>query len=399
MDLTEPRRRKKPLRVKPGRREQQRRDTIDHRIKADQRDPEKPRTAAVRRRDAQGRRVQKAEGRRTKAEQRERDLYRKVVEELERRQFKRTAELLKKREPVERMLALTSFFVAGMTNYASMGIVGVCILFALWYHERGHFNVAKSLGLDPSQPRSIAFVGAVMGLPGSSVAQRARVAYGGPRSGLTFTLITTGLWLLTLFVRLPDWSNGVSNVLFYAAFSSLMLNAFNLIPLEPIDGGWMIKVMNGRFPHVMRVSGVVILGLITALFVLKYDLVTTFIIWVLVLDQLWIICGKKPQEVSTFWRMVAAICIVTGVSIWIVLGVAEGKLSGLKLLGDVVYTFFGGWFVKEYYRQWKYPESDLPEEEVVNEEHDPALGRLMFRNYCKLLAGYALVGSIFYVLT
>ena len=138
MDFTEPRRRKKPIYVKPGRREQQRRDTIDHRIKADQRDPEKPRTTAVRRGDAQGRRVQEAEDRRTKAEQRERDLCRKVVEELERRQFKRTAELLKKREPVERMLALTSFFVAGMTNYASMGIVGVCILFALWYHERGH---------------------------------------------------------------------------------------------------------------------------------------------------------------------------------------------------------------------------------------------------------------------
>ena len=393
MDITKPKRQKKSLHVDPGRRAEQRRYEKERRTRADPRNHSRCITLAGRRRITEDRRMEKAIDRRTKEEQRQRYLARKVVKELERRQLSGAAELVKKGEPIERMLALMSFFVTGVVNYQSLGLLGICFLLVLWYHERGHYLAAKKEGVGASRPLYLPAVGALMGLRESSDPQMARIAYGGPRSGLDLTLVVTALWLIAKYARLPDWSGGVSSFLFSTAFSSLMLNVFNLITLEPIDGGRMAKVMNGRLPQVMRVIGLIVLALLTGFLVFKYNVMTMYIVWILVLDELWLVFGKKLHEVNRFWQTMIGAGILVLVCSWMAIEVTAGRLVGFDLFGDVVYSIFGAYFVRGYYLQWRYPELH-PHEEETESLHDEGLGRVMFRNYSTLLAGYASVGLV-----
>jgi Zn-dependent protease len=113
--------------------------------------------------------------------------------------------------------------------------VGVVAL--LFAHEMGHFVSARRLGLDVGAPTFIPFVGAWIELKDAplSVAQEARIAFAGPFVG-------TAAALAVLFAGLAS----DSRLLLAVAYSGLVLNLFNLVPVTPFDGGRIVAILSPK---------------------------------------------------------------------------------------------------------------------------------------------------------
>lgn len=101
----------------------------------------------------------------------------------------------------------------------------VCLLLV---HELGHFLVARFSGVKIGVPMLVPFLGAVIDVKDTSVdaGRAARIALGGPLLGAAgavgFAILYS--WLLDV-----NW--------LILAYIGAMLNLFNLIPAEPLDGG------------------------------------------------------------------------------------------------------------------------------------------------------------------
>jgi Zn-dependent protease len=116
----------------------------------------------------------------------------------------------------------------------------------LFIHETGHVLAARRAGLPVSAPLFIPFVGAWITLPMQEIDARteADIALAGPLLG------TAAAYVCYLF-----WLQGGDRLWLALAYAGFFLNLFNLIPLRPLDGGRVARVVSGWF-WVLGVAGV-----------------------------------------------------------------------------------------------------------------------------------------------
>ena len=133
----------------------------------------------------------------------------------------------------------------GGTMLISMGVyallfgwryaVGFVLL--IFVHELGHYVAARQRGLDVGAPTFIPFVGAWIQLKEMphNVETEAYVGFAGPLAG------TGGALLCYWFAREYD-----SALMMALAYSGLMLNLINLIPISPLDGGRITAIISPK---------------------------------------------------------------------------------------------------------------------------------------------------------
>lgn len=100
----------------------------------------------------------------------------------------------------------------------------------IFVHEMGHVFVAWRQGLPISAPIFIPFMGALilMKAEGKSAWDQAVMGIGGPIAGALGAIVCWWMYINT------------QNELFLGlAYVGFMLNLFNLMPLFPLDGGWI----------------------------------------------------------------------------------------------------------------------------------------------------------------
>lgn len=132
-------------------------------------------------------------------------------------------------------------------------------IFGWWYavgfvllilvHEMGHYLAAKQVGLDVGLPTFIPFVGAWIELKEQPLDARteAYVALAGPVIG------TLGAVACLYLARVYD-----SRLLLALAYSGFMINLWNLLPINPLDGGRIVGVLS---PKIWLLGGPLLVGL------------------------------------------------------------------------------------------------------------------------------------------
>jgi Zn-dependent protease len=113
--------------------------------------------------------------------------------------------------------------------------VGFVLL--IFVHEMGHFIAARQRGLNVGAPTFIPFVGAWIELKEipHDVETEAYVGFAGPLAG------TLGALACYWIAREFD-----SNLMMALAYSGLMLNLINLIPISPLDGGRITAIISPK---------------------------------------------------------------------------------------------------------------------------------------------------------
>jgi Zn-dependent protease len=125
--------------------------------------------------------------------------------------------------------------------------VGFVVL--LLIHELGHVAACRVVGIHTSKPLLIPFVGAVIHLrqmPKNAKVE-ANVAIGGPAAGSLSALICLLFHL---------WTDNM--LLLVLAYTACVLNLFNLIPCDPLDGGKIADAISAN----LWWGGVVIVGVL-----------------------------------------------------------------------------------------------------------------------------------------
>ena len=146
----------------------------------------------------------------------------------------------------------------------------------LFVHEMGHIAAMKIKRFKTRTPVFIPFLGAAIFAPKfKNRHTEAFVGYGGPLLGTTASVFLFGIWFL-----MPENSKAADIVL-VASYLGTSLNAFNLLPIHPLDGGRITQAVGTWFRYV----GLAALAAFSILFrqpVILY-------IWILVLSDLTII--------------------------------------------------------------------------------------------------------------
>jgi Zn-dependent protease len=116
--------------------------------------------------------------------------------------------------------------------------IAIGFVLLLLIHEMGHYLTAKKCGLNVSAPIFIPFLGAFISMKEmpKNVEVEVKVSFGGPVLGSIGALACLGIYSMT----------GSKSMLFLA-YVGLMINLFNLIPINPLDGG---RIVSGLSPKV-----------------------------------------------------------------------------------------------------------------------------------------------------
>ena len=183
----------------------------------------------------------------------------------------------------------------------------VLLLFA---HEFGHLVASRVVGLQVSSPIFIPFLGAVIHIKELPINSKmeANVAIGGPAMGTLSAL----LCLVFYF-----WTN--SMLMLVLSYTACLLNLFNLIPCEPLDGGRIAAAISPRLWWL----GSIVIGV---LFIYTYN-VFVFMILVFSLFRLWQSSGADGnvlyykltmrQRLSVGWCYFGLVCILGATTLYI----------------------------------------------------------------------------------
>jgi len=193
--------------------------------------------------------------------------------------------------------------------------VGFVLL--LLVHEYGHVIAAKVVGLRVSSPIFIPFIGAVIGIKDlpSNAKVEANVAIGGPAIGTLSALLCLALYF---------WSN--NQLMLILSYTACLLNLFNLIPCDPLDGGRIAAAISPRLWWL----GSIIMGL---LFIYTYN-VFVFIILMVSLVKVWHNNdGDAPsfyykltikERLTVIWWYLGLIMVLSGTTLYIIEILNEG---------------------------------------------------------------------------
>lgn len=152
--------------------------------------------------------------------------------------------------------------VASVSVYSVMFTVefAIALIAILVFHEYGHLRAMKKFGIPTKGMYLIPFVGGLaVGDKPNSRWQDVYISMMGPVYGLIMTLVFYVVWLMT-----------DSHFAGLVASTSALINAFNLLPMYPLDGGRVIKslVFSGR----RKLALVLLLTLSALFFVLSWKL-------------------------------------------------------------------------------------------------------------------------------
>lgn len=113
--------------------------------------------------------------------------------------------------------------------------VGFVLL--IFVHELGHFMSARQAGLNVGAPTFIPFIGAWVELKDQPLDARveAKIALAGPVAGTLAALVCYAV----------AREHG-SKLLLALSYSGFMLNLWNLLPINPFDGGRIVAVLSPR---------------------------------------------------------------------------------------------------------------------------------------------------------
>jgi stage IV sporulation protein FB len=128
------------------------------------------------------------------------------------------------------ILFIWAFFTFISDDFRFIGL----IVLVLFVHESGHFLAMKAFGYRNLKMMFIPLLGAyVHGIKdGYSQWQRAIVLLAGPIPGILFG---AGMWFY------GDYSHEFWWV--YAGILFVLINALNLMPIDPLDGGQLVQVL------------------------------------------------------------------------------------------------------------------------------------------------------------
>lgn len=136
-------------------------------------------------------------------------------------------------------LAMTFSMLVSLLFYAAaFGLqFALGFLLLLVIHEMGHWLASRAVGMGVSPPMFIPFVGAMIRLRQAPVNAKmeANIALGGPAAG-TLSALT--------FLAFYFWMEDL--LLLVLAHTACLLNLFNLIPCEPLDGGRIVPAITAR---------------------------------------------------------------------------------------------------------------------------------------------------------
>lgn len=152
--------------------------------------------------------------------------------------------------------------VASVSVYSVMFTFefAIALIAILVFHEYGHLRAMKKFGIPTKGMYLIPFVGGLaVGDKPNTRWQDVYISMMGPVYGLIMTLVFYVAWLIT-----------DSHFAGLVASTSALINAFNLLPMYPLDGGRVIKslVFSGR----RKIALVFLLTLSALFFVLSWKL-------------------------------------------------------------------------------------------------------------------------------
>jgi Zn-dependent protease len=149
------------------------------------------------------------------------------------------------------MLLMLTSLVVYVKLFGWEFAVGFIVL--LYIHEMGHVIALRRLGIPASRPMFIPLMGAFIRMKG--VPKRAwdesMVGIAGPVFGTAASLVVLALWKLS-----------GSHTLEAIAYIGFFLNAFNMIPMLPLDGGRVVQALHPA----MMVVGLAVLGVAIVVF-------------------------------------------------------------------------------------------------------------------------------------
>jgi Zn-dependent protease len=176
------------------------------------------------------------------------------------------------------LVSLAIYAAAFGLQYA----IGFVLL--LFFHEAGHLVASRIVGLATSAPIFLPFIGAVISLKQlpRNAKMEANVAIGGPAMGTLTALVCLVFYF---------WNDSL--LMLVLAYTACLLNLFNLIPCDPLDGGRIAAAIS---PH-MWWLGVLVIG---ALFFYTYNLII-LLIFVFSLFRLW--RGERWDDNQPYYRL------------------------------------------------------------------------------------------------
>jgi Zn-dependent protease len=190
------------------------------------------------------------------------------------------AELEKLQQPRKGWVAGVVLFAVSVALFAGAGLIKwnaqfvLILLGILFIHECGHFVAMKLFGYHNVKMFFVPLFGAaVMGTNAHAPGwKKAVVALMGPVPGIVIGIVLTVVTLLTNNVQVGK-----------VALMFLLINGFNLLPLVPLDGGWLLNtVLFGRNRWIEAAFKVVAALLMVLLaFVLGEHWLTFLAVWML----------------------------------------------------------------------------------------------------------------------
>ncbi len=175
-------------------------------------------------------------------------------------------------------------------------------------HELGHVIASRAVGLGVTSPVFVPFIGAVIRLKQAPVNAKmeANVAIGGPALGTLSALVCLVFYL---------WTDSI--LLLVIAYTACLLNLFNLIPCDPLDGGRIAVAIS---PHMWWLGSIVIGGI----FLYTHN-VFILIIFLFSLYRLW--CNDNQddiyyhlslqQRLTVLWWYLGLVAVLGGTTLYI----------------------------------------------------------------------------------
>lgn len=140
---------------------------------------------------------------------------------------------------IESIAAMSLSMIISLAVYAvTFGFqfaLGFVIL--LFVHEAGHMMAARVVGLSFNGPLFVPFIGAVINLGKAPINAKmeANIAIGGPALGTLSALVCLALYF---------WTDQI--LMLVLSYTACLLNLFNLIPCNPLDGGRIAGAISPR---------------------------------------------------------------------------------------------------------------------------------------------------------
>ena len=232
----------------------------------------------------------------------------------------KSTKLLKSLKLLKILITPLSMFLSILIYGWSLGFsfaIGFVLL--LFVHEMGHVIAMKIKGYPIKMPVFIPFLGAVIFAPAfNNREDEAFIGYGGPFLGGMTALALFGVWKI-----LPQ----PNDILIMLSYLAVFINLFNLIPISPMDGGRVTKIIGKWFVWIGAAMLVVLIVVLKSPFI--------FLIAILALQDININPSYKYKLGSSFYLAML---------LMILLGISEQGV-----IADVLDIFLALLFVSAYF--------------------------------------------------